>query len=228
MPGDDVASYLERVREAPAREIDETIADLERRRDALAAREPNDRLRAALADLSLKRLLASTTLLMPNSDDRLGWDAANRLLYERIEREPWSVAQLAALNAILSKGGAFRDGPIYSPPDEYLDAARAIPELEKLERFVASGAHPLHTAAAVYISVVTIHPFTNGNGRTARLGADRVLLEHGFLPLCFLSPIAAHVAQMQGGPPRSPLLALRRVLNAVEESYATVARHSNS
>ena len=157
----------------------------------------DDAARAGLEKLAQKRLLASNTLTVSNRADRLAWDEANHWLASRLDA-PWSIRELSELNAKLTGGsGALRTEPIHSGPDAYL-------------------------AVTIYISVVTIHPFPNANGRTARLSADRVLLADGALPLCFLSPIASHVAQLQTGIVRDPERAVRLVLAAIAESYTTV------
>src|SRR5579872_3995690 len=40
--------------------------------------------------------------------------------------------------------------------------------------------HPVHFAALVHIKFVTIHPFIDGNGRTARLLMNLLLLQSGY------------------------------------------------
>ncbi len=62
--------------------------------------------------------------------------------------------------------------PDYIPP-EYID----IPELldELVEYVNTTDDHPLIVAAVVHYQLVTIHPFEDGNGRTARLLSGYVL-----------------------------------------------------
>ena len=40
--------------------------------------------------------------------------------------------------------------------------------------------HPIILAAELHERLVTIHPFIDGNGRTARLVMNLTLLQHGF------------------------------------------------
>ncbi len=49
----------------------------------------------------------------------------------------------------------------------------------------ASGMHPIELAARFYQLLVSIHPFTDGNGRTARDLMDLVLMKHGYPPAIF-------------------------------------------
>ena len=67
--------------------------------------------------------------------------------------------------------------PDYIPP-EYID----IPELldELVEYVNTTDDHPLIVAAVVHYQLVTIHPFEDGNGRTARLLSGYVLNINGY------------------------------------------------
>lgn len=67
--------------------------------------------------------------------------------------------------------------PEYIPP-EYRD----IPDLlEELVRYVnTTDDHPLIVAAVVHYQLVTIHPFEDGNGRTARLMSGYILDLNGY------------------------------------------------
>ena len=42
--------------------------------------------------------------------------------------------------------------------------------------------HPVELAAEAHYQLVTIHPFTDGNGRTARLLMNLLLIQHGYPP----------------------------------------------
>lgn len=53
-----------------------------------------------------------------------------------------------------------------------------IPELHK----TASKQHPLYTAAFAHYQLVSIHPFVDGNGRTARLLMNLILQQSGYPP----------------------------------------------
>ena len=67
--------------------------------------------------------------------------------------------------------------PDYIPP-EYSD----IPELlnELVEYVNTTDDHPLIVAAVVHYQLVTIHPFEDGNGRTARLMSGYILDFYGY------------------------------------------------
>lgn len=73
--------------------------------------------------------------------------------------------------------------------------------------------HPLSRSAFAYQSICTIHPFINGNGRTARLFAEQILIDNGFPPLIFPAPTFSFVIPNEGE--KNPhLLALQRIFES--------------
>ncbi len=67
--------------------------------------------------------------------------------------------------------------PEYIPP-EYTDIPGLLDEL--VEYVNTTDDHPLIIAAIVHYQLVTIHPFEDGNGRTARLMSGYILDYHGY------------------------------------------------
>ena len=67
--------------------------------------------------------------------------------------------------------------PDYIPP-EYSDIPSLLDEL--VEYVNTTDDHPLIVAAVVHYQMVTIHPFEDGNGRTARLLSGYILDLNGF------------------------------------------------
>ncbi len=67
--------------------------------------------------------------------------------------------------------------PDYIPP-EYSDVPMLLDEL--IDYVNTSDDHPLIKAAVVHYQLVTIHPFEDGNGRTARLLSGYILDINGF------------------------------------------------
>lgn len=72
-----------------------------------------------------------------------------------------------------SQGGK----PDYIPP-EYCDIPELLDELVKYVNTTED--HPLIVAAVVHYQLVTIHPFEDGNGRTARLLSGYILDLNGY------------------------------------------------
>lgn len=220
-----ISSFLAAVREVRSRELDARIEGVDRLRRDLevdAAAVPTA-VTEGLAKVARFRLLASNTL-RTSAPDRRAWDAANAWLAERAFAPAplvWNVTDLTTLNGLLRGAPSrVRVERIESCGTEYLAPEFVGGELARLEEYLATtDDHPLRRALTSYVAIVTIHPFENANGRTARLAGDGLLLREGYLPLTFPTPISSHVAQTDGGLLRDPLRALGRTLGAVERSY---------
>ncbi|MEM7792047.1 MAG: Fic family protein, partial [Verrucomicrobiota bacterium] len=81
--------------------------------------------------------------------------------------------------------GHYRSIPVrISGSEVILPNYRKVPEL--MERFItqmtSSDLHPVELAAEAHYQLVTIHPFVDGNGRTARLLMNLILMQHGYPP----------------------------------------------
>lgn len=136
--------------------------------------------------------------LKPEQEIRNYFLALN-LLEEKLKRkEAFSKKMILEVQAIVEKGAAKEKiglrGPMppgvlfavydavtgaldYIPP-EYSD----IPELldELVDYVNTTDDHPLIIAAIVHYQLVTIHPFEDGNGRTARLMSGYILDFYGY------------------------------------------------
>lgn len=92
------------------------------------------------------------------------------------------------------QSGSYRKGPIYvvrhrlGRPDKIMytgPAAGKVPELMKdlvlwIKESVKLDIHPIIAAGVVHQELAAIHPFSDGNGRTARALATLVLYERGY------------------------------------------------
>ncbi len=85
-----------------------------------------------------------------------------------------------------SHAGRYRSVPVrISGSMVVLPNPRKVPELmEQFIRTLASDktSHPVLLAAEAHYQLVTIHPFVDGNGRTARLLMNLILMQHGYPP----------------------------------------------
>jgi len=136
--------------------------------------------------------------LKPEQEVRNYFLALNLLEEKLNKKEPFSIEMLLEIQAIVEMGaskekiglrGPMPPGmlfavydsetgtPEYIPP-EYCD----IPDLLKeLVYYVnTTDDHPLIIAAVVHYQLVTIHPFEDGNGRTARLMSGYILDYYGY------------------------------------------------
>lgn len=116
-------------------------------------------------------------------------------------KSPISLAEILNLHKITIKGlieqkktGAFRPGDVYVLDDlgngkEMLrfkaPPAKVVPGMveqlvEWLKQSKKDGVHPVIRAAILHLQFVTIHPFTDGNGRVARLLTQLQLYRDGW------------------------------------------------
>ncbi len=136
--------------------------------------------------------------LKPEQEVRNYFLALN-LLEEKLNiREPFSMQLLLEVQKVVEKGaskekiglrGPMPPGmlfavydsesgmPEYIPP-EYTDIPALLDEL--VDYVNTTDDHPLIVAAVVHYQLVTIHPFEDGNGRTARLMSGYILDLNGY------------------------------------------------
>lgn len=136
--------------------------------------------------------------LKPEQEIRNYFLALN-LLEEKLEkRERFSKKMILEVQAMVEKGaskekiglrGQMPPGvlfavydsvsgrPDYIPP-EYIDIPGLLDEL--VDYVNTTDDHPLIIAAVVHYQLVTIHPFEDGNGRTARLMSGYILDFYGY------------------------------------------------
>lgn len=112
----------------------------------------------------------------------------HRLFYYRIDQE---------------NAGSYRKVPVFVTGTDFdFPKPSEVPVLmqEFLQKIpqLKSQYHPVHFAALVHAQLVTIHPFVDGNGRTARLLMNLVLLQSGYV-ITIIPPImrAAYISAIQ-------------------------------
>lgn len=181
---------------------------------------------ASLSKLSRRRILSSNTLVR-HEQARLNWERANAYVWQCISDEtPLDVGQAKSLNSLIlgEPQSCFRSSAVFGCGETYLPESFVEQEMQFLfEKFgVGSLLSELHRAFDLYLGIVTIHPFLGGNGRTARLLGDWLLMQNGWLPMCYRSPIASHVAMTLEGASRNKNEAFIAFLEALEASYVIV------
>lgn len=110
--------------------------------------------------------------------------------------EPITERLITEIHALILRGidprnaGRYRSVPVlisgakHVPPQPYL-----VPlEMQKLLQWYNDNKdtlHPIELASEMHERLVTIHPFTDGNGRTSRLLMNLILLRYGY-PIAIL------------------------------------------
>jgi len=86
--------------------------------------------------------------------------------------------------------GRYRDiqvrisGSAHTPPEPLL--VQESMERFSVERLLDTEDHPVTQAAMAHFELVSIHPFVDGNGRTARLLMNLILIKNGYFPAIIL------------------------------------------
>lgn len=99
-----------------------------------------------------------------------------------------SIHQLVLKNIDANNAGVYRRenvliaGAEHRPPD-YLQVPGQMTAL--VQAYQDFSGHPIERAARLHVDFVKIHPFVDGNGRTARLLMNFDLMKAGFLPVIF-------------------------------------------
>lgn len=111
-------------------------------------------------------------------------------------QEPFSEIVLLNIHRLIlqsidnTNAGRYRNIPVlisgakYLPPQPYL-VPKQMEEYFLWEEENRKTLHPVLLAAELHERLVTIHPFIDGNGRTARLVMNLILLQHGY-PIAIL------------------------------------------
>ena len=86
-----------------------------------------------------------------------------------------------------AEAGQYRQIKVWpngTPEVHYADPSDIPNDMQKLIQWyqeVEGKEHPVKVAAMLHLKFVTIHPFRDGNGRTARLLMNFELVKHGYL-----------------------------------------------
>lgn len=130
--------------------------------------------------------------------EAIGHSEAYDLLYSLADRRDITEDDILGLHRLFygridaATAGTYRErnviitGTDFMPPSP-ADVPRAMGEfadnIPKLRLL-----HPVEYAAMLHLNLVTIHPFVDGNGRTARLLMNLALLQAGY-PVTIIPPV---------------------------------------
>jgi len=118
------------------------------------------------------------------------------LMQQMVQTQTVSLGDILSIHHLILKGiddvnaGQIRRVPVrISGSSVVLPNSLKVPML--LDEFMVwlqeSKEHPVTLAALAHHKLVTIHPFVDGNGRTARLLMNLILMQHGYPP-AIISP----------------------------------------
>jgi Fic family protein len=110
------------------------------------------------------------------------------------DKEPITEHNVRQIHALILRtiddenAGAYRKGQVYITGSTYVPpAAMEVPPLmQELVAWInsaeAAELHPVERATRAHFRLVHIHPFVDGNGRTARLLMNLILMREGYPP----------------------------------------------
>lgn len=120
--------------------------------------------------------------------EALGHSDAYNLLYTLVKHKEITEKDIVKLHKFFyqridpSRAGKYRKEQVFITGTDFIPpTAKAIPAL--MEAYIESlpelkkTVHPVEFAALLHLELVTIHPFIDGNGRTARLLMNLALLQ---------------------------------------------------
>ena len=124
----------------------------------------------------------------------LGHAKAYDYMFSLLQQKGVAEQDILTMHGLLEGGletgvaGKYRTTAVFVTASPFkFPSARAVPELmkEMFEKTMQELAnlHPVLKAAKIHKQLVTIHPFSDGNGRIARLAMNTMLIQHGFLPV---------------------------------------------
>ncbi len=108
--------------------------------------------------------------------------------------EPLSGHQIKSIHQLILKNIDDDHAGVFRKTNVIISGADHVPPEEvhvesEMENFIhwycneAAALHPVERAARVHVDFVKIHPFVDGNGRTARLLMNLELMKEGFPPV---------------------------------------------
>ncbi|MCX5832151.1 MAG: Fic family protein [Deltaproteobacteria bacterium] len=131
--------------------------------------------------------------------EALGHSEAYDLLYQLAKKQDITEANIKELHWLFyyridaKQAGKYRKRRVIITGTDFIPPTPdRIPEL--MESFIAglsearAKSHPVEFAAILHKELVTIHPFIDGNGRTARLMMNLALLQVGY-PVAIIPPV---------------------------------------
>lgn len=114
-------------------------------------------------------------------------------MFSLLGAEGLTCADILAMHRLLAgalesgQAGAYRQRQVFVTGTSHaFPAPSAVPRrMDELGAWLVEARdalHPVEYAARLHLRLVSIHPFEDGNGRTARLAMNAALLQRGYLP----------------------------------------------
>jgi Fic family protein len=170
--------------------------------------------------------------------EAIGHSKAYDLIYTLVDKPEITETDLLSLHKLVVEGiegtepGQYRIKPVIITGTEYVPPKPSdVPA--QMHTFIADllpmwqrDEHPVHVAALAHLELVTIHPFLDGNGRTARLLMNLLFLKAGYgitiIPPVVRADYMACLRSFQESQDKTPFLNF--ISNMVYESSKDLLR----
>ncbi len=192
----------------------------------------------AFAKLQQARTCGSGTLTSKNNVAKRAadnWSHCDAMIREKaLRNEPLRSEDICLINTLLNKsddGGKLRTdceitagGALtlsYLPPSQVEQSFNQFCEIldDGIQACAAGKENPITVAAWAYQALVSIHPFSDANGRTSRLVADYILQRSGLPPMALEDNVDVAVFALDANKTISPAQAFEIVFEGVKNSY---------
>ncbi len=151
--------------------------------------------------VSHARMMSSNTLQRKTAFDLANWNLAQQMIMMSLARH-WDWNFIVELNSVLTGhpvNGCERDSDIYAGGVAFVDNKHKTILLETFKNDILPNLekhHPIVSSAIIRYWLVSLHPFLDGNGRTAQTLSDAWLIKYNFPPLVFKNSFQGQFAAM--------------------------------
>lgn len=129
----------------------------------------------------------------------VGHSKAYDFMMSKVQEHSFSEEDICRLHHLFyylideENAGTYRKVPVFVTGTDFeFPSATQVPllmrEFADQASLLKEKYHPVHYAALIHAQLVTIHPFVDGNGRTARLLMNLALLQSGYV-ITIIPPI---------------------------------------
>lgn len=147
------------------------------------------------------RMMSSNTLQRKTAYDLANWNLAQQMIMMSLSKN-WDWNFIVELNSLLTGypvNACERDSDIYAGGVAFVENEQKNILLNTFKNDILPNLgnyHPLISSTILRYWLVTLHPFLDGNGRTAQTLSDAWLIKFNFPPLVFKNAFQGQFAAM--------------------------------
>lgn len=168
-----------------------------------------------------------------------GHGEAYDYMFSLLRNKRVTLDDIKHLHRLLLQKEDYLNAGVYKSEENFISGSQytTIPsndveeEMKRLEEWMHAceeELHPIVYAAELHRKLVYIHPFADGNGRTARLVMNAKLIQNGYLP-CPIAPVIRldYINSLEAGRAGKLEEFIRVIAEAEHETIKDFARYMN-